>query len=125
MTLKKRALLHECLKKGRSPFSTGNRHRVRCPNALRVSMVADLAMCPPGSPGRALRATKSGKTPLLPDKAKRRKRREPGKPFSGRVSSCGKATLVEDRHGSGVGAKRFTHGAPQIIAHPSGLPHRS
>src|SRR6266487_3810747 len=46
-------------------------------------MVTDLAMCPPRSMWRALIATKSGKTALLADKTKRRKRRKPGKPFGG------------------------------------------
>ena len=48
-----------------------------------VRMVTDLAMCPPRSARRALVATKSGKTTMLSDKTKRRKSREPGKPFGG------------------------------------------
>jgi len=50
---------------------------------MLVRMVADLAMCPPGSTGRALIATKSGKTTMLSDKAKRWKGLQPGKPFGG------------------------------------------
>src|SRR2546425_10227856 len=40
-------------------------------------------MCPPGSAGRALIATKSGQTTMLSNKTKRRKRREPSKPLGG------------------------------------------
>jgi hypothetical protein len=46
-------------------------------------MATDLAMCPPRSARRALIPTKSGKTTKLADKTKRRKCREPSKPFGG------------------------------------------
>ena len=86
------------MKSGRRLLQNGDRQALRLAQTLIVGVIADLAMSAPGGSGHALRLAMSRQPAKPSHKAKRRQRRQPGKPCRGIWLKWEQAMLGADHH---------------------------